>query len=352
MTSRTADEREQRRGLILGLTLAEVLLLLLFLLLLVLGGQIRHWHDLADAAQLRYEELGQSLEQLKPLQEALMLGGAVDITGVQRLVLRFQNLQKAEQELSQLKIQSATLTQQSELFKSLGLASDDKLRTVAATVKRASEIDPNDPPALLKRAVDVLDRLGPSTQPEEVKPLSEMVSAAELGRKFATLEADRDQIRRERDNLMRGSGNGLTYPSCWTTAAGQTEYIFDVTFADSGLQVRHASPARANDKAWALVGPFARETMINESVFIGATKKLFEWSKGQNCRFYTIVRDATGPTNKARYKRLQQMVQGNFYPFYPSPQRSAAGAPPKLDTAPAGAVPPPSIPDPILQPLH
>ena len=41
MASRTADEREQRRGLILGLTLAEVLLLLLFLLLLVLSSQIR-----------------------------------------------------------------------------------------------------------------------------------------------------------------------------------------------------------------------------------------------------------------------------------------------------------------------
>jgi hypothetical protein len=64
MASRVADEREQRRGLILGLTLAEVLLLLLFLLLLVLGSQIRHWRDLADAAQLRYEQLGQSLEQL------------------------------------------------------------------------------------------------------------------------------------------------------------------------------------------------------------------------------------------------------------------------------------------------
>src|SRR5882762_8177376 len=96
MASRTADEREQRRGLVLGLTLAEILLLLLFLLLLVLGSQIRTWRD-------RYEQLDQTLEVLKPLQEALMTGGAIDINNVQELVSRFQKLQNAEQDLSKLK---------------------------------------------------------------------------------------------------------------------------------------------------------------------------------------------------------------------------------------------------------
>jgi hypothetical protein len=313
MPSRTADEREQRRGLVLGLTLAEILLLLLFLLLLVLGSQIRIWRD-------RYEQLDQSLEEIRPLQKALIDGGAVNIDNLHELVGRLQNLQKTEQELSKLRAESSNFVKQSELLKALDLASDEKLRTVASAVKRASEIDPNDPPALLKRALDVIDRLGASTQPDQVKPLSEMAASPQLNQKIAALEVDLDQMRRERNNLMRGPGNGLTYPSCWITAAGQTEYIFDITLADTGVQVRNASPSRANDKAWAFVSPFAREALINENVFIGATKKLFEWSKSQNCRFYVIVRDATG-SSKARYKRLQEMVQGNFYPFYPSPQR-------------------------------
>jgi cell division protein FtsB len=341
MPSRTTDEREQRRGLVLGLTLAEILLLLLFLLLLVLGSQIRTWRD-------RYEQLDQSLEEIKPLQQALMDGGAVDVNGVHELVARLQNLQKTEQELSKLKTENADLAKQSELLKSLGLGSDDKLRNVAGAVKRASEIDPNDPPALLKRALDVIDRLGASTQPGQVKPLSEMVAGPELEQKLAALETERDQLRRERNNLMRGPGNGLTYPSCWTTSAGQTEYIFDVTFADTGLQVRNASPPRANDKAWDLVGQFARETMIDERIFISATKKLFEWSKGQNCRFYAIVRDATG-NNKARYKHLQEMVQGNFYPFYPSPQRRARERMAAPTSTPDEVS---SSPNPVLQAIH
>src|ERR1700722_14550328 len=102
MASRAADEREQRRGLVLGLTLAEILLLLLFLLLLVLGSQIRIWRD-------RYEQLDQSLEEIRPLQKALIDGGAVNINSVQELVVRLQNLQKTEQELSKLKAENNAL---------------------------------------------------------------------------------------------------------------------------------------------------------------------------------------------------------------------------------------------------
>jgi hypothetical protein len=316
MASRLADEREQRRGLILGLTLAEILLLLLFLLLLVLSSQIETWRD-------RYELLSQSMDELKPLQEALTAGGATDVNSVQELIARFRVLQNSDKEIAKLKVENANLAKESELVRSLGAVSNEKLLDAASAIKRASEIDPSDPPAVLKRALDIIDRLGPSTRPDEVKPLSEMVAGPELEKKLAGLEADLEKTRQQRDNLMRGPGNGLTYPSCWTTPTGQTEYIFDVTLTDTGVQVRNASAGRANDKAWGMVSSFARDTTINESIFIGATKKLFEWSKGQNCRFYTIVRDGTG-SSKERYKHLQQMVQGNFYPLYLSPQRKGS----------------------------
>jgi hypothetical protein len=313
MATRVADEREQRRGLILGLTLAEIMLLFLFILLLVLGSQISKWRD-------RYEQLDETLEELKPLQEALAASGAADVNNVQDLILRFRNLRNAEQVISKLKAENADLAARSELANSLGLSSDEKRRAVASIIKRASEIDPNDPPAVLKRALDVIDRLGTSTRPDQVKSLSEMTAGPELEKKLAGLEAELDQTRRERNNLMRGPGNGLTYPSCWTNDAGKTEYIFDVIFGDAGVQVKDATPGRAKDDAWNKVEHFARDTMINEKIFIQATKKLFEWSETQRCRFYVVVHDATG-ASKARYKHLQELVQGNFYPFYPSPQR-------------------------------
>lgn len=339
MASRVADEREQRRGLILGLSLAEVLLLLLFLLLLLLVNKVQQSRERAERAEQGKEQVSAALAELKPLQQALMLGGARDVNSVQQLIVRFQNLQKLEQELAAARLENAELTKQSELFKSFGLASDEKLSSVATAIRRAAEIDPNDPPTILKRAMDVLDRLGPTTQPNQVKPLSQMVAGPEADKKIAELEAEKDQLTRERNNLMR-IGNGLTYPSCWTTAAGQTEYIFDVTLTDTGVRVRNATPSRASDAAWGLVGAFPRDTEVNESTFISSTKGLFEWSKRQSCRFYTIVRDATGPTNKLRYKKLRQMVEGNFYPFIAEPTK----------VAPAEVLPPPPSPSPASAP--
>src|SRR5690349_18858211 len=77
MPSRIANESEHRRGLVLGLTLAEVLLLLLFLILLVLGDRLVRAEtrlrsllpsgtsDVAPGALARVEELEKAVADLK-----------------------------------------------------------------------------------------------------------------------------------------------------------------------------------------------------------------------------------------------------------------------------------------------
>lgn len=327
MPSRVADEREQRRGLILGLTLAEVLLLLLFLLLLTLAAQLRQ-------LQARAAKADADLEQIKPLQEALMTGGAIDITNVQQLVSRFQHLRELEQEVATLRERQDLANEQSALLKAAGIDSPEKLRTLGEALKLAFKVNPADPPAFLKRSLDVMGKLGTSTSPDQVKPLSQMTAEGEASQKLAAVEAEREKLRTDVLNLMRKNGNGLTYPSCWKTSSGQTEYIFDITFNDSGIHVKDATPGRAHDDAWQLVGPFARNADINEQTFVSATKKLASWATAQNCKFYTINRDATGTSNKTRYKLLQRTIEQNFYPYYPQ----GSGSPrPKSTTVAAPA---------------
>jgi hypothetical protein len=309
MASRVADEREQRRGLVLGLTLAEVLLLLLFLLMLALASQMQEWKDKASEAIA-------ALEELRPLQEQPLANGATDVTGVEELAARFQRLQDVERENAALKAQAESLSAQSELSKSLGVDKVKNARDLAAVVQHAAQYDPSDPPAFLKRAIEVLDRLGVDTQPDQVKPLSQMIADSELDQKLATAQAERDKYRLDALNLMHRNGNGLTYPSCWKTPSGQTEYIFDVTFGDRGVIVKDATLGRAHDNAWQMVGSFPRNTEIDEHTFIAATKKLANWATSQNCKFYTINRDETGSSNKVRYKLLQRTIEQNFYPFY------------------------------------
>jgi hypothetical protein len=342
MPSRLVDDREQRRGLVLGLTLAEILLLLLFLLLLTLAAEVSEWQGKADDAQKKADDAEAHLEQLQPLQQALYSGGAIDIGNVKQLVERFQRLQTLETKAKALKEQNEALVEQSKLFNSLDLEKPDALHGLTNAIQQAAQIDPNDPPAALKRAVEILNRLGKDTKPEQVKPLSQMIPENDLAQKLKTTEAEREKYRTDVLNLMH-SGNGLTYPSCWKTPTGQTEFIFDVTFGDRAIRVQNATAARAKDPAWQKVAPFARDTDINEHAFVTATKTLADWAKTQNCKFYTRNRDETGPSNKSRYKSLQRTVEQNFYPYYVAvPVARSRPAHAATSIAPTATADPPS----------
>lgn len=307
MGRRVADEREHRRGLVLGLTLAEVLLLLLFVLLLVLGRKVEFWKTIADD---KSAELTVALDTFKPIQDAM--AGSDGSKSISELVQRLARVQQLEKTVAQLKEENSALNSQMTVVKSLGSDTQKRLREIGSAFDRAAKVNPNDPPAALKRALDVLDKLGPNTSPDQVKSLSEMTADANLKDSYASLEADREKIRQQRDNLMRG-GNGLTLPSCWTQPNGQTEYMFDVTTVDNGLNVRDATPSRASDPAWKYVEAFQRNTVISENVFFQNTAKLFAYSNQQKCRFYAILRDGTGAQSKERYKRLRKIVEGHFY---------------------------------------
>jgi hypothetical protein len=180
MSQRAVEEREQRRGLVLGLTLAEVLLLILFLLMLALGSRMEYWRTEAEQRQQRYNELVATHDSLRTIQAELVKNGAVDIKSVQELVTRLSRVQELERSLSELKQEYSRLSSQVVTLKSLGADVGKTLQAVSAALERAKQIDPNDPPALLKRALDILDRLGPATQPDQVKPLSQMMADLDL----------------------------------------------------------------------------------------------------------------------------------------------------------------------------
>jgi hypothetical protein len=169
-----ADEREHRRGLILGLTLAEVLLLLMFLLLLALGARLVQFER---SAKMANDQLDAVLASLKPLQDELSKYGAITSQSLQELVGRLKRASELETQVSELRQENAALSGQVLVIKQLGADADKKLRSVMPIIRRASEINPNDPAVYIKRALDVMDHLGHDTQPEQVRPMSEMSSS-------------------------------------------------------------------------------------------------------------------------------------------------------------------------------
>src|SRR6266849_2095838 len=275
------NEREHRRGLVLGLTLAEVLILLLFLLLLIFGARIN--------------ELTKETKLLDPLREEVKRDGNLSM---RHLVDRLNRTTELERKNSDLQEQLAKLTSELKIVKTLSESSRKAFEQVPAIIERAAKITPDDPPAALRRGLDLVDAVGLRTDIRKLQVLTELSSQLEkLGEQVGSVEKERDQIRRERDNLMR-RGRGVEYPSCWTTPEGETEYIFDVTIRDSGVVVRDIVPvSRKADQARKLVDDFPRDTEIAETKFRSATARLNAWSRANECRFFVNLRDETGEHN-------------------------------------------------------
>ena len=111
--------------------------------------------------------------------------------------------------------------------------------------------------------------------------------------KVAAITAERNRLK-DTLNALKKSGNGLTYPPCWKVSSGQPVYTFDVTIRDNGLLVHDIAPGHMQRPEAKLIEPFPQDSVVDPAYFQRATSKLLDWSKDQDCRFYVVVRDATG----------------------------------------------------------
>jgi hypothetical protein len=157
-----------------------------------------------------------------------------------------------------------------KLLDKLGTEPGSQLSSLAAAIDAAARVDPRDPPAMLQRGVELLQKLGPSININQLRPVSEMQEKVEqLSIALATAQGERDQFRRERDNLIHG-GRGLMYPSGWTAENGDTQYMFNVTIRDTGLIVQNTAPAnRIRDEAWSYIDQFPFDVEIPERTMKG-----------------------------------------------------------------------------------
>jgi hypothetical protein len=372
MKTSATNESEHRRGLVLGLTLAEILILLLFMLLLALGVRIKTLNGRLHEVQATNVSLEATIGEFAPLLAEFKFRGAIESNTIQEIVLRLKKVRELEQSVRDLQARNAELGQKMVLFNALGTNALEKIKgfedalagvaridpsdppgmlkqavgviqhagnsdsdmvenvsVLERAVTRAAAIDPQNPPAVLEKSLKVLEQLGPDTKPEELKGLIELASAGSQSAKtIADLREESDRFRRARDNLMLG-GRGLMFPSCWTTEKGETEYIFDVSIRDTGVLVKDASPAyRRSQESWKYLDDFSRDTEIPETKFRSATARLDKWSREKECRFVVTMRDETGRTSKVRYKNLRTLVEQHFY-VKPVELPRTSGLPPR-----------------------
>lgn len=313
------DPREYRRGMVLGLTLAETMLLLLFLLMMVAAAVVWRVREAADDGERRAEA---TEALIRPSLELLQRQGA-RVTDAVDLAQRLERLQAAEAERDALReaLARAEATARAErtqheraaaevarLQRDASLWREAALRDVLA---EAGRLDPARP------AREVLAALVAqlAQQPEAGRPGATTALADRLAR---ATEAERDaaeavrlreraeqqlaglqaEIERLRAALARQGGAGEIYPSCWSSA-GRPEFVFEIVLRNGGeVEVQDlAQAARRAEEPWARLGAFPRGAPIPIDAFLAAVRGMAEWSTQQRpeCRFHVRVRNGLRP---------------------------------------------------------
>ncbi|MDP3493706.1 MAG: hypothetical protein Q8R82_11360 [Hyphomonadaceae bacterium] len=291
----TNDPVGYRRGLVLGLTLAETLLLVLFILLLV------------------YAALGQERDKKMKEQEGQIASLSLRIdSGVDRLAreLTQSGIASNPEELSRkLNRLSDEMARNAQLQKDL--TTYQRLVPTAAEAKQLADAfevqqSPETPLQILDRHLSRTTTAPAAASPDTPKTLAEALAA--LDRMAGQLDYY------ERQQLT--AGNGLSYPPCWQRD-GRIVYAYDALLLDDGLRLSVTDDRTGLDMAGLRANgtePPLGQT-ISRQTFLAQTKGLHAWSVTQGCRFYARIIDGTSAGNKSGYLQARRAVEDRFYPL-------------------------------------
>ena len=278
-----------RRGLVLGLTMAEVGILIIFVLMLLIAFE-----------EYRQRAAKKAREGTTPVPVA---------------------------ELVQLR------------------RADTQIQQIAAELGVAEDLPPEDFQKLI-RAIQPIAKSGVGEQVlAEARAEIERQKAVRAGL-AAALEAskagDTDAVIRQieeksykianqegqlalAEKKLERSGQGKGVRPCWVQPDGTIDYLYDVVLTGDGIRMKeYPHPSRAAERALLPMPAVDPGEALSEQEFLRRTRPLYQSSEATNCRFFVWIYDDTGAQEKTLYKRLRKTVEGHFYI---NPNRQDAAAP-------------------------
>lgn len=312
MSSIRDQEQGYRRGLVLGLTMAEIAVLVIFVLLLVLGALFARQAREAEALRERIAVLEATATEVDRLARAVGRNPEAIIQELaranetrRRLVLvekEVERLKKLEHALESARPEETAKRPLPEVFRELVLLRDAIVDAGIAPTPEALQ-------TTLDEAVAAKEALAASAS-RDAAALAE--ENARLARENETLKAQMANLRRQ----AQSGGRGLDHPPCWATPDGKAEYIFDIALTSRGLILRDRElPHRAADRSALPLAGLRFDTELLPDRFLAMTESLFRWSVDHECRFVVRTFDTTGPTEKASYKRHMRVLEQRFYKY-------------------------------------
>jgi hypothetical protein len=332
------EEKQYQRGVVLGLTMAEIILLLLFLLLLLLSVKLSELLGQRDKALSEKAQVEKQLTDLK--EKTRSPDGGVTIFDWQKEYLKLKSdFDRVQQENKAAK-PVISLADES-VSKGKAKSREEAVENIAADARMGAHVKEEaskrfpdqaheDPVSQLIAAADEGEAVSkkasvlfPEDQPN--KAVEKLISAAEVGKSssldktnYAEALTKADACSKELStckgqtiDLTRQIGG--TLPSCWTTEDGTKEFLFDLTFRNDGIYVKdNAVPGRENDQAQLPLAQFVYDHPMSAGKFTAAGKAILELSRSKDCRYYVRIFDQTD-NNKARFNDLRFAVESAFY---------------------------------------
>jgi hypothetical protein len=278
MRSSREDELVYRRGLVMGLTMAEVMVLILFALLLLIGAQSR-----------RISEGQKDKDQLVAVAAAMGIGPREIPENFDRLVAAATLVNEVARHAANNEERQTALRDAKELVE-LGREAREMFGRNAVGQSR-TEAAKN----FIKSAGDAFSRNGKRFGSSQMW-VSDAVNAQE-----------------------KESGSGRVLPPCVQGPEGKPSYLFTARLFNQQIQLEDRDlVAVRGTEAGVLLEQIVRYEFLNSTDFLQQTSALFEWSKARSCRFFVWIDDATGATEKRLYKERLRTVGQHFYYFEPS----------------------------------
>ncbi len=309
------SDQAYKRGLILGLTMAEVVLLLLFSLLLALAALF--WQQERETEQIRRER-DKVVEELRinemKLQTLMATLSRTDLAEMKKELVRLKD-QEAQIAVLIERLQIDETTPPAEKLPLL-VEKVTKLDEVSKEVEAAGfPPEPKDLSKALDRVKDAqteiaeADRALKQAQKENTE-LAQNLEDAEQG--IAQKDGQIANMKRTLDRF----GKGTEKPACWADEiTGKPKYIYNAGLTSEGIIVRHsATPPWAKSRELPIDAiPYDKNLKPRE--FLNAANAIFQWSEKNECRFFVRAYDLTGATEKKIYKRHMRYLESAFYKY-------------------------------------
>lgn len=301
-----------RKGLVLGFTMAEIMLLVLFTMLLLIAYTLDKKEKKIVKQKYEIEKLEMklgTLEEVRKIFEKKIAQKAKRNLTKDDFDDFFDELLLSSKKADDLsKKNNALMELQNKYEKLIG-----RLNKYALSKEELSG----------KKHEEILSQLIESAKLEQyIKDAG--VSAPEVKNLITEnmnltfqVNNQKGQLKNLQRKIVReGKGEGI--PPCWVSPKGKSEYIFKVIVGSDGIKIIDNKLARhAHEQSQLPLSNINYGVELVNKKFLRVTYPLYNWSVKNECRFHVQLYDATKAHEKQVYKYHRKLVESRFYIFAP-----------------------------------